>query len=177
MSRRAGPWWFLGWVGVVSVPFFVLGATQGGVGLGALQLPASAVMVVAPGVVAAGLCWRGGGWPAVRQLVGRLVDRPRPRWRWYALGAGVFAVGAILGQAAAVWSGCGVWDLPLPLAAAPAVVALFVVLELFTNLVLETVLYAGAAGVSQVALLVWCLRTSSNNSSTLYWEKYSRRHS
>ena len=34
------------------------------------------------------------------------------------------------------------------------VVALFVVLELFTNLVLETVLYAGAAGVSQVSLLV-----------------------
>jgi hypothetical protein len=30
---------------------------------------------------------------------------------------------------------------------------MFVVLELFTNLVLETVLYAGAAGVSQVALL------------------------
>ena len=34
------------------------------------------------------------------------------------------------------------------------VVGLFVVLELFTNLVLETVLYAGAAGVSPVALLV-----------------------
>ena len=34
------------------------------------------------------------------------------------------------------------------------VVMLFTVLELFTNLVLETVLYAGAAGVSQVALLV-----------------------
>ena len=33
-------------------------------------------------------------------------------------------------------------------------IGLFVVLELFTNLVLETVLYAGAAGVSQVALLV-----------------------
>ena len=32
--------------------------------------------------------------------------------------------------------------------------ALFVVLKLFTNMVLETVLYAGAAGVSQVALLV-----------------------
>jgi hypothetical protein len=31
---------------------------------------------------------------------------------------------------------------------------MFVVLELFTNLVLETALYAGAAGVSQVALLV-----------------------
>lgn len=35
-----------------------------------------------------------------------------------------------------------------------SVVGLFVALELFTNLVLETVLYAGAAGVSQVALLV-----------------------
>jgi predicted PurR-regulated permease PerM len=34
------------------------------------------------------------------------------------------------------------------------VVAFFTALELFTNLVLETVLYAGAAGVSQVALLV-----------------------
>ena len=34
------------------------------------------------------------------------------------------------------------------------VIALFVVLELFTNLVLETVLYAGAAGVSQVALVM-----------------------
>ena len=34
------------------------------------------------------------------------------------------------------------------------VAGLFIVLELFTNLVLETVLYAGAAGVSQVALLV-----------------------
>jgi predicted PurR-regulated permease PerM len=34
------------------------------------------------------------------------------------------------------------------------VLAMFVVLELFTNLVLETALYAGAIGVSQVALLV-----------------------
>jgi hypothetical protein len=40
------------------------------------------------------------------------------------------------------------WNGPLE------VLALFVVLELFTNLVLETVLYAGAAGVSQVALLM-----------------------
>jgi len=34
------------------------------------------------------------------------------------------------------------------------VLGLFLVLELFTNLALETVLYAGVAGVSQVALLV-----------------------
>lgn len=40
------------------------------------------------------------------------------------------------------------WERPL------YVVGLFVALELFTNMVLETLLYAGAAGVSQVALLV-----------------------
>jgi hypothetical protein len=40
------------------------------------------------------------------------------------------------------------WTLPL------YVVALFAGLELFTNLVLETYLYAGAAGVSQAALVV-----------------------
>ena len=34
------------------------------------------------------------------------------------------------------------------------VIGMFTVLELFTNLVLETALYAGAAGVSQVALLI-----------------------
>jgi hypothetical protein len=34
------------------------------------------------------------------------------------------------------------------------VAALFVALELFTNLVLETIFYAGAAGISQVGLLV-----------------------
>lgn len=39
------------------------------------------------------------------------------------------------------------WSSPL------IVLAFFVALELFTNLVLETVLYAGAVGVSQVALL------------------------
>ena len=43
---------------------------------------------------------------------------------------------------------CEGWTGPL------FVLALFIVLELFTNLVLETVLYAGAVGVSQVVLLV-----------------------
>ncbi|MGH7278359.1 MAG: AI-2E family transporter, partial [Candidatus Rokuibacteriota bacterium] len=40
------------------------------------------------------------------------------------------------------------WDKPL------LVIGLFVGLELFTNMVLETLLYAGSAGVSEVALLV-----------------------
>ena len=73
---------------------------------------------------------------------------------WAALGAALrfvpylgpiaAAAGPILISLAAL-SG---WTKPL------SVVGLLLALELFTNLVLETVLYAGAAGVSQVALLV-----------------------
>jgi predicted PurR-regulated permease PerM len=40
------------------------------------------------------------------------------------------------------------WERPL------YVIGLFAAIELFTNMVLETLLYAGAAGVSQVALLI-----------------------
>jgi predicted PurR-regulated permease PerM len=73
---------------------------------------------------------------------------------WAALGAAlrfipyvgpVIAAGAPILVSLAALPG---WTDPL------WVVGLFVALELFTNLVLETVLYAGAAGVSQVALLV-----------------------
>jgi hypothetical protein len=73
---------------------------------------------------------------------------------WGALGAAlrfIPYVGPVLGAGAPI---------VVSLAALPGwtdplwVMGLFVVLELFTNLVLETVLYAGAAGVSQVALLV-----------------------
>ena len=73
---------------------------------------------------------------------------------WAALGAAlrfIPYVGPVLGAGAPIVISLAAlegWVGPL------MVVALFVVLELFTNLVLETVLYAGAAGVSQVALLV-----------------------
>ncbi|MCC7008815.1 MAG: AI-2E family transporter [Acidobacteria bacterium] len=73
---------------------------------------------------------------------------------WAALGAAlrfipyvgpIIAAGGPLLVALAALPG---WRQPLE------VVIVLVVLELFTNLVLETMLYAGAAGVSQVALLV-----------------------
>src|SRR5512134_617591 len=73
---------------------------------------------------------------------------------WATLGAAlrfVPYVGPVLGAGAPILVSLAAlqgWTGPL------SVVALFVGLELFTNLVLETVLYAGAAGVSQVALLV-----------------------
>ena len=73
---------------------------------------------------------------------------------WASLGAVlrfVPYVGPVLGAGAPILVSLAAldgWAGPL------SVVGLFIVLELFTNLVLETVLYAGAAGVSQVALLV-----------------------
>ena len=75
-------------------------------------------------------------------------------WVWAALGAAfrfIPYVGPVLGAGAPILVSLAAlqgWAGPL------SVVGLFVLLELFTNLVLETVLYAGAAGVSQVALLV-----------------------
>jgi hypothetical protein len=72
---------------------------------------------------------------------------------WAALGAAlrfIPYIGPVLGAGAPILVSLAA----LPGWAGPLwVVGLFVVLELFTNLVLETVLYAGAAGVSQVALL------------------------
>jgi predicted PurR-regulated permease PerM len=73
---------------------------------------------------------------------------------WAALGAVLRFVpylGPVLGAGAPILVSLAAlegWMGPL------SVVGLFVALELFTNLVLETILYAGAAGVSQVALLV-----------------------
>ena len=73
---------------------------------------------------------------------------------WGALGAAlryVPYVGPVIGAAGPILASLAAmpgWTGPL------TVLGMFVVLELFTNLVLETVLYAGAAGVSQVALLV-----------------------
>jgi predicted PurR-regulated permease PerM len=73
---------------------------------------------------------------------------------WAALGAALRFIpylGPVLGAGGPILISLAAlpgWAGPL------SVVALFVVLELFTNLVLETALYAGAAGVSQVALLV-----------------------
>ncbi len=73
---------------------------------------------------------------------------------WATLGAAlrfVPYVGPVLGAGAPILVSLAAlqgWTGPL------IVLGLFVLLELFTNLVLETMLYAGAVGVSQVVLLV-----------------------
>jgi predicted PurR-regulated permease PerM len=82
-----------------------------------------------------------------------LIGVPYPLL-WAVLGAALRFVpylGPIAAAAAPLLVSLAVfpgWTQPLWVA------ALFLVLELFTNLVLETALYAGAAGVSQVALLI-----------------------
>ena len=73
---------------------------------------------------------------------------------WGVLGAAlryIPYVGPVLGAGAPILVSLAAlpgWTGPL------SVLGMFIVLELFTNLVVETVLYAGAAGVSQVALLI-----------------------
>ena len=73
---------------------------------------------------------------------------------WATLGAAfrfIPYIGPVLGAGAPILVSLAAlegWTGPV------IVLAMFVVLELFTNLVLETVLYAGAVGVSQVVLLV-----------------------
>jgi hypothetical protein len=73
---------------------------------------------------------------------------------WAAMGAGlryIPYVGPILGAGTPILVSLAAlegWTGTL------SVAAFFIALELFTNLVLETVLYAGTAGVSQVALLI-----------------------
>ena len=75
-------------------------------------------------------------------------------YMWGALAAAlrfIPYVGAVFGAGAPILVSLAAldgWTKPL------IVVGGFVVLELFTNMVLEVVLYAGAAGVSQVALLM-----------------------
>src|SRR5687768_9169204 len=81
-----------------------------------------------------------------------VLDEPYPLV-WAALAAAlrfIPYVGPVLGAGAPILVSLAAaegWAGPL------YVVALFVVLELLTNLVLEPVLYAGAAGISPVALL------------------------
>ena len=88
--------------------------------------------------IGAGLWWIGVPYPLLWSALGAAL-----RFVPY-LGPIAAAAGPILISLAALPG----WTRPLE------VVGLFVAVELFTNLVLETALYAGAAGVSQVALLV-----------------------
>jgi predicted PurR-regulated permease PerM len=82
-----------------------------------------------------------------------LLEVPYP-WVWAALGAVlrfVPYVGPIVGAGVPILVSLAASDGWIN---ALSVITLFLVLELFTNLVLETLLYAGAAGISPAALLL-----------------------
>ena len=89
-------------------------------------------------IAATGLWWFGVPYPLFWGAIGAVL-----RFIPY-LGPIGAAAGAVIMAFAALPG----WTRPLEVA------ALYAALELFTNFVLETVLYAGAMGVSQVALMV-----------------------
>ncbi|GGT12388.1 CPBP family intramembrane glutamic endopeptidase [Nonomuraea spiralis] len=118
---------FLVLVSVLSVPFYVLGAVSPTVRIGAMDLPASATMVVLPVLAAAILAYRDGGPAAVMALLARVVDRPAGRARWYvaaallpaAIGALAWTFGWLAGE---VGSALPASPAVLPLVFAAAVV-------------------------------------------------------
>lgn len=125
MRTNTRPLLFLALVAGLSVPFIALGGLRDGIGIGAMRLPASAVMVVLPGLVAAGLMWRDGGTTAVTALVRRVVDSPPARLRWYAITAGLFPLSSLLAALITSWATDAPSGLPLSLVAAPVLVAVF----------------------------------------------------
>lgn len=96
------------------------------------------VNVIYGSLAAAGLWWFGVPYPLFWGAIGAAL-----RFIPY-LGPVAGAAGPIIIAFAALPG----WRHPLEVA------AFYAILELFTNLVLETVLYAGAMGVSQVALMI-----------------------
>jgi predicted PurR-regulated permease PerM len=89
-------------------------------------------------MVVAGLWWLHVPYPLLWGALGALLRFIPYVGPWIATGAPLLVAFATLpGWMSTFW-----------------VLVLFIAIELFTNLVLETVLYAGAAGVTQVALII-----------------------
>lgn len=118
---RSRPLLFLSLVGALSIPLYALGAVTGGVGIGSMLLPSSALIFVLPGAVAVALTWREGGGAAVAALVRRVVDRPAARPRWYVLALLLIPVLAAGSHVLLWWTGRV--DSPVPVAPTSAVAA------------------------------------------------------
>ncbi|MEV6558372.1 CPBP family glutamic-type intramembrane protease [Nocardia sp. NPDC051756] len=74
---------FLILLAVLSLPFFVLGAVFGAIRVGAVDLPASAVMFVLPGIAAAILTYREAGRGGLRRLLRSALDYSAAQRVWY----------------------------------------------------------------------------------------------
>lgn len=122
-SPRARPVAFLVWVTLLSLPFYVLGAIAPTVPIGAVDMPASAWMVVVPVVAAAILVHRDSGWAGVRALLRRAVDRPAGRRRWYVIAVLLPAGVGVAACAIAAFIGPIEFGVALPLLALPVVFA------------------------------------------------------
>lgn len=118
---------FLVLVSALSLPFFLLGALFGSVQVGAMKLPASAVMFVLPVVAAALLVHRAAGWAGVVRLLRRVVDRPAAQARWYAVAVLIPVGVAVAAHLIARATGQVGSALPLSLVAVPVLVLAAVV--------------------------------------------------
>lgn len=123
IDSRRYPLQFLMLVTAMSLPFFVLGAFVDSVRVGALGLPASALMFLLPVLVAVFLVYRDEGGAAVRALLRRAFDysaAPNPVWYLVAVGVPLVAGAAAYGLARGVGAVGG--GIPIALAALPFVV-------------------------------------------------------
>jgi predicted PurR-regulated permease PerM len=101
-------------------------------------LTQSLVNVIYGAMVVIGLWWLHVPYPVLWGALGAILRFIPYVGPWIATGAPLLvAFAALPGWMSTFW-----------------VLVFFIAIELFTNLVLETVLYAGAAGVTQVALII-----------------------
>lgn len=144
MPRPRSPLLLFALTGVLSVPFWVLGAWTGGT-LPGVGVSVSIGMVVAPALAAMALAYREGGREAVRRLWSRVGRAARPvaagvRHRWWVLAVGLLPALTVLSWGLAAQRGAGIPDLRAALPAA-AVLAL----PLLALAALEEIAWTGYA--------------------------------
>lgn len=95
-ARTRSPLTFLILLAALSLPFFVLGAVAGAIRVGAVDLPASAVMFVLPGIAAMILTYRETGRGGVRRLLGSVLDYSAVHRVWHLVALVIPAAIALL---------------------------------------------------------------------------------
>lgn len=118
-ARARSPLTFLTLLAVLSLPFFVLGAVFGAIRVGAVDLPASAVMFVLPGIAAAILTYREASGSGIRNLLRSLLDYSAAQCVWYLVALAIPPAIAVLAYGIARFFGWVDADFSTSLAVLP----------------------------------------------------------
>jgi membrane protease YdiL (CAAX protease family) len=118
---------FVALLTALSVPFYVLGAFVGEAGVGSMELSASALMFVAPAVAAIILVRRRQHDEGVSALLCRIISRPDPRLRWWAIALLTVPVITLFAGLAVRVLGDDQGAVAVPVSALPVVAAIFLV--------------------------------------------------